>query len=291
MAENDRVVIGADGGGTRTRLRASGSFGVIDVEVGPANVTTDPEGALGSVREGVDRLAEAGALGVAAIAGAVAHVGLAGVTDAETAEWVRAALPFGTCRVTDDRVTALRGALGQRDGAIAHAGTGSFLGLQAGRVLRFSGGWGRVLGDEASGFWMVMEALRGTMAALDGTGPGSNLTAAFLEEFGGRSGIIALAQGAPPVRVAALAPRVTAAAEAGDAVALDILRDGAAHMERGLAAMGWTPALPLALTGGLGPVFGGYLSESTRAALVEPEGTPIDGAMALAQDLAAREKP
>lgn len=285
MAEDDRVLIGIDGGGTRTRLRAVGRFGVVDLEAGPANVTTDPDGAIRTLEEGLARLAEATGIGET-LKTCVAFVGLAGVTDAATAERVRAVLPFETCRVTDDRVTALRGALGDRDGAIAHAGTGSFLGLQAGGATRFSGGWGRVLGDEASGFWVAMEAMRGAMAAGDGVGPSSDLTMALLEEVGGRSGIIALAQDAPPDAVAALAPRVTAAAAAGDVVALGVLERGAAHLERGLSAMGWTPDTPLALTGGLGPVYADHLSEGARAALVTPEGAPIDGAMALAQDLA-----
>ena len=286
MTDNNRPIIAIDGGGTRTRLRMDWQGTITDVEAGPANVSTDADAALRSVLAGIDALAKRAGVADAELRRAVAHVGLAGVTSAGLAEHIRAGLPFALSNVTDDRPLALRGALGQGDGAVAHAGTGSFLGVQHGGGMRFAGGWGRVLGDEASAFWVVRRALSDGLSVADGLVGETALSRDLLAEFADAAGIIRFAQNSAPDDVAALAPRVVEAATGGDPMARKILHDGAAYLEHVLRRIGWQPDMPLVLTGGLGAHYAPYLSDDLRPALTAPKGTPIDGAMALARERA-----
>ncbi|HXJ77462.1 MAG TPA: BadF/BadG/BcrA/BcrD ATPase family protein [Candidatus Methylomirabilis sp.] len=95
-------------------------------------------------------------------------------------------------RVISDVEAAYLGALGERAGILLLAGTGSMaLGRDAlGRWAR-AGGWGPLLGDEGSAFWIGREWLRATMGS---TG------------FAQARRILAAPN--PVARIAALAPRV-----------------------------------------------------------------------------------
>lgn len=68
-------------------------------------------------------------------------------------------LNFENIRVTTDAMTALYGAFEGKDGIILISGTGSVLyGYTNGKIFRV-GGWGRVIGDEGSGYWIGRKAL------------------------------------------------------------------------------------------------------------------------------------
>jgi glucosamine kinase len=87
---------------------------------------------------------------------------------------------------------------------------------------------------------------------------------------------------AAPRELAAIAPRVVEFAAKGDAVALELMRLGAARidtMARALVSAGGTP---LALMGGLAQPMEPWLSAETRRHLVPPAGDALDGALRLA---------
>lgn len=279
-------VIAVDGGGTRCRLVLAAGSGRHAVEVGPANVTSDFDCAVAEIAAGLESLAKSAGMPMPALADVPAYVGLAGATDATVCARVAAALPLRRVRVEDDRRAALRGALGVRDGAIAHFGTGSFYGFQAGGNVRLAGGWGARLGDEGSAFWVGRTALSATLDAVDGLIAPSALTDALLARFDTPYGIVTHAAAASPAEIGALAQVVTAASADGDRVGREILTRGAEDIARVTEKLGWQPGMALCLTGGLGPVYRDYLSESLRNALVRPSAAPIDGAVELAQDFA-----
>ncbi|MDQ1493759.1 MAG: hypothetical protein QOG69_242 [Actinomycetota bacterium] len=76
--------------------------------------------------------------------------------------------------IADDTEIALLGAFGSAPGIVVIAGTGSnALGRDAdGRAARV-GGYGFLVGDEGSAYWIASQALRAALHSHDGTGPKS----------------------------------------------------------------------------------------------------------------------
>lgn len=278
--------IAVDGGGTRCRLALSSSEGEWRVEVGSANVSTDFDAALAEIRRGLNLLAAEAGVSADQIAAMPAYLGLAGVTGPQMAMAVRAALPFDRAQVEDDRAAALRGAIGDRDGFALHCGTGSFIAGRTGGRLRLVGGWGPVLGDPASAQWVGRQALARTLDVVDATAPASPLAHWALGRFGDAAGIVRFAASARPVEFGALAPEVTRRAAEGDRLAQAIMSDGARMMARDLRRLGWRQAVPICLTGGLGPAYADYLPLDMRAALTDPISDPMGGAIDLSQSFA-----
>lgn len=63
-------------------------------------------------------------------------------------------LGFKKIRIETDTMTGLYGAIGSGNGVILISGTGSVLFGKYGKNFFRVGGWGRILGDEGSGFWI-----------------------------------------------------------------------------------------------------------------------------------------
>jgi glucosamine kinase len=94
-----------------------------------------------------------------------------------------------------------------------------------------AGGWGPVLGDEGSGFWIGLEAVRMALTERDRSGVPSRLLGEIEREWGVKSlgELVALAnrrggpEGAAP-DFAGLAPVVARCAEEGDPLAISTLQ-------------------------------------------------------------------
>lgn len=163
----------------------------------------------------------------------VLSAGVSGLTEAEAdAGALRAALgePVRVL-LAHDSVTSYLGALGDRTGAVVAAGTGVVtLGVGRHRVARVDG-WGNIVGDAGSGYWLGREAFDAVMRAYDGRGPQTALTAIVREQWPHLdSAYIALQADEDRVaQVASLARRVADLAET-DAVAAAICRRGAAEL-------------------------------------------------------------
>lgn len=278
------LILAADGGGTKCRMVLCGEGLWHEIEVGAANVSSDFEGALAELSRGLTELA--GLAGVQDLTEVPAYLGLAGVKDAEIAARVADALPLSRVRVEEDRMPAVRGALGTAEGIVAHCGTGSFFAARIDGRLRFSGGWGWKLGDEASGFWLGRAALRQALAAEDGVQERSAFVVGLLQRFGGGSGLMAWASEARVDEIAGLAREVSSSAVDGDAVAVQVMQAGADVLAQEVQAIGWRSGLPLCLTGGVAVAYVPYLPGDLRAAVQPMKGKPIDGAVALARDFA-----
>lgn len=279
-------VIAVDGGGTQSRFVLLHAGKTFRVQGGPANVTTDLAGATEELTRGLTRLAESAGLRLENLRHWPAYLGLAGVTGPAVAARVAAALPLSRARIEDDRAAALEGALGGRDGAIAHCGTGSFLAMRRKGAVRVAGGWGPVLGDMASAHWLGRRVLALTLDAVDGLADHTPLSRRLLARYDGPSGVVAFARDARPDAFGALSPRVVKAAGNGDAIARQALSEGADHIAAALSGLGWHADMDLCLTGGLGPAYADYLPPGMAARVRPPRGNPLDGALALAQAFA-----
>lgn len=279
-------VLAIDGGGTRCRLAWATSDAVTSIETGPANVTTDFSGAVLQISEGLALLSKKTGVKSEDLTKAPAFVGLAGAVGHAMIDKLQAALSFRNARITDDRPAAVRGSLGTSDGAVAHCGTGSFLAAQTDGKMRFAGGWGPVLGDEASAQWVGRHALRIALECEDGLKAHSDMTRHLLSEHGGAAGVVQFARTASPTTFGLIAPRVTEMAEFNDVWALHVMQKGADYIAQSLMCLGWTTDWALCVTGGIGPHFLPYLPKDMQNAYTPPAGTPLEGAISLAQDFA-----
>lgn len=271
--------LGLDGGGTGCRAVLSDRDGRIlgRGEGGPANINSDRDGALEAIMDTARQ-----AMGERMANDVAACLGLAGANISGARDWLGPMLPFGRVRVVHDAVTAVAGALGEGDGIVAAIGTGSVFSRQIGRDVETIGGWGPVLGDEAGGAWMGKLLLTLTLRTQDGLVDATPLTLAVLDHLGGPQQIVGLARtasGAEFARVTRLMLEYP-----GDPVAERVLDAACDYVVQAITRLQGARDLPVTFTGGLGPIFADRLFDrwSQRPA----RGTPLDGALRLALDMA-----
>jgi N-acetylglucosamine kinase-like BadF-type ATPase len=254
-------VLGVDGGGTRTRAI------VLDAQGRPRG-----EGVAGSANyHAVGLLRAVGHLRAAAEAAVAAAgcqlpvrtawLGVAAVDRPEDHGRLEPHLrPLaGTVCLTNDAELVLGGLPG-RAGVALVAGTGSIaLGRDPAGTEARAGGWGHILGDEGSGYWIGRLALGAAVQAADGRGPATTLLGLVLGAWRLRSAseiYDRVYQGRGKAQVASVAPLVLEAARAGDHVARRIVRRAADELARVALVAGAqldfpVGCLPLALGGGL----------------------------------------
>lgn len=267
------LFVGVDGGGTHARAvvvdeagrelaRASGPAGLVDPR--------DP-GAAAQVVAGIVRDALRGA---GARSAAVLCCGLAGAGRGQQREAVRVALMLEHVAddviVIGDAAAAMADAFPAGSGLLIVAGTGSIAWARLhGDPVRV-GGWGQLLGDEGSGWAIGLGALRAVARAADRL-EHTALTELVLAHAGVRetSDLIAWSAEAPKAVIAALAPAVLRAADAGDDSAAALRTraiDDLVDLGVTACARAGLEAPMVALTGGLiGP--GGPLRAAVTAAL------------------------
>ncbi len=278
------LCVGIDGGGSgcRVAIHDRGGVRIAEASGGPANFTTDPEQTIANLSDAIARAAEG--LDENALRASQAHVGLAGVQTDTDATRVANALPFAHVTVTEDRMPALEGALGDRNGALAAIGTGSFLAIRTNGATRFFGGWGFQVGDQASGAWLGRNAVEACLLARDGLREDSPFTRGLFSRLGGEvTEVVAFASTAGARDFADLAPDVVDAAGNGDPIARTLMEKGAQYIDACLDAAHLEADDILCLMGGLGPHYADYLQPSHQVMLRDPEGTALDGALRLAR--------
>ncbi len=155
-------------------------------------------------------------------------VGMAGISSEGVRVWAEAALSTmvaGELVLTGDDEIALHAAFHEGPGVLVIAGTGSrVLGRCSNGMRVQAGGWGPMLGDEGSGQWIGVEAIRSALRARD-----RGLPSTLFKEISGvweaRSvgALIARANQQPRPDFAGLAETVAGCATRGDALAISVL--------------------------------------------------------------------
>lgn len=281
-------VIGIDGGGTACKVAAVIEGRRFEATVGPANVSSDFDGAMAAISNGLSAVAKNADVSLAKLLEVPAYLGLAGTTDKEMRFRVLREVPLVTARAGDDRRTTLTGALGRAEGAVLSVGTGSFVAAYVNRHTYIKGGHGFLVGDEASGAWLGRKLLQRCLHVLDRIEEPSPLVQRTIKGYNeSKSEISGFASEATPAEFAELAPGIVAAASEGDEFAKSLMVTGARYLERCLGAAKWNKDLPLCLMGGLGTGYRPFLSSAIVNSIIKPEGTALDGALTLAAEFAA----
>jgi N-acetylglucosamine kinase-like BadF-type ATPase len=294
-----RYVLGIDGGATKT-LAA-----VLDLRqrvlhlghAGPSN--EDAVGtrlAVKAVLDATDEALTGGGISHEQLAASVLAV--AGTDTASIDRHLHDTRPERWI-VVNDVVGAWATATGARPGVGAISGTGSnVFGVGAdGRTWR-AGGWGHLLGDEGSGYWLGAQSIVAALHDRDGSGPPTALSDASLEFFRSPS-IEALAASvytAPLTKgeVAAFAVETSRLAREGDVVARGLYARAAellgSQIRAVVANTGLTGAFPVGLIGSAfraGEVFVAPLTDAIRefapeALVFAVEMVPVGGSLLLA---------
>jgi N-acetylglucosamine kinase-like BadF-type ATPase len=301
-----RYVLGIDGGATKT-LAA-----VLDLQQrvlhlghgGPSN--EDAVGtrlAVKAILDATDQALAGASIAHAQLASAV--VAVAGTDtasidrhlhDTRANHWI----------VVNDVVGAWATATGAQPGVGAISGTGSnVFGVGrahspqdwAGRTWR-AGGWGHLLGDEGSGYWLGAQSIVAALHDRDGSGPPTALSDASLEFFRSPSveALAASVYTTPLTKgeVAAFAVETSRLAREGDVVARGLYARAAellgAQVRSVVANTGLTGAFPVGLIGSAfraGEVFTAPLTDAIRgfapeARVFAVEMAPVGGSLLLA---------
>ncbi|QDP97076.1 N-acetylglucosamine kinase [Microlunatus elymi] len=274
-----RLLIGADVGGTSTRVAVADRTGaVLTVARQPAGnpnavgVQTSAERIRAAIGDALRQ-----AQGFSAEAGVDAVVlGIAGFGTAieAGAEFLDAALPdeiaASTVRIVSDLAVGYASATPLPRGYVVIAGTGSGAAeIDRGEILARRGSWGWLLGDEGGGFWLGREAVRSALAEVERRQPYGALTRAVLDELkipsadpaDALAGLVRVPYLSRPVELAELAPIVTGLVDS-DPAATAICAGAVEHLTRLLLELQPRPGRPIVAAGSVlqtpGPISAGF---------------------------------
>jgi N-acetylglucosamine kinase-like BadF-type ATPase len=300
------LVLGIDGGGTRTRASiVDGDKVLSHGESGSIKrLRVGAEAAESNLRAVLkDVYAQAGVKGVRAACCGVASVSMPGIT-----EWITAVFnDFGValCDIVGDQVIALDAAFHGGPGILQIAGTGSnTIGRAPDGKQESAGGWSSHLGDEGSGYWIGLHSVRRALRAYDHEKP-----TRILEKVGETWGtpdlddLVNVGDGTPGPDFAALTPAINELAEAGDPVALDVLQQASEdlvefvllvreklhrkHAIEGEVPVAWTGSVIEKMRLVREPFFAGLRAAAPDMPIGREAVVSLDGALWRAKRLAA----
>lgn len=286
----DVLLLGVDGGGTRSRARLCALSGQVlgEATAGPANLRLGLEQSFNAVLDATAQVLHQAGLPSSHVRRIAACLALAGASEPTSlAEAQAHAHPFRKVLVTTDAHAACLGAHGGRDGGVVVVGTGAIgWAIIKGCTFRV-GGWGMPISDEGSGAWLGGEVLRRVLWALDGRVAWTGLLRSVAAGFGhDPHAIVRWTQTASPRDFAALAPLVFAHAGQSDMAAAELLTLAAGHIDALAQRLLEAGATRLAMVGGCAPFLAPWISGETKSHLVEPAGDAMSGAINLARSAA-----
>lgn len=242
-----RRVIGVDGGGSKTIALLADRRGKIlgSANAGPSSYhILGPEGAAANIADAISPLLVSTATNRKPVQVVVGVAGARRTQDRQRLTQVLMQKLQQTAEVyiTTDAHIALVGAVGGNYGVAINAGTGAIaVGLNMNGQFARADGWGYVLGDEGSGYWIGMEATKATLRAYDGRGEHTVLEKMVIEHYGIErlSDLVEETRQhrLPPSKVSKLVPRVFQAAEMEDEVAINILAEAGRRLGRSVRSV------------------------------------------------------
>ncbi|PGH77971.1 ATPase [Bacillus thuringiensis] len=228
-------IIGVDGGGTKTEAVAYDLNGkkICEGKAGYGNLLINEKQAIINIIDAIKQClvtlknedCQYICLGLA---------GYGGVKDTEgitSALYATFNIPF---TIVNDGVIAHAALLKGKDGILTISGTGSVsIGVKNG-VEKMAGGWGHILGDEGSGYWIAMQAFI-KMTQEDDEGLNyDNLTKLILTKLGYQS-VLELKKfiySSTKAEIASFVPVIVQQAEAGNDFSQNILKQAGYHLAK-----------------------------------------------------------
>lgn len=285
--DNDNLYLGIDGGGTKCRaVIVSESGQTLGVgNGGPANPYHGVERALESIAKATDNALDDAGLERAVKSQLIAGLGLAGVNVPSLFQVVNQwHHPFKVQFLTTDLHIACIAAHQQDNGAVIVSGTGSCGFSHVDGTTLSLGAHGFPCGDGGSGAWIGLECIKAVLLDSDELGPKTVLTELVAEQLQARGiMIVDRLNGAKSSDYAKFAPLVFTAAEADDAVALAIVREGADYLSA-MAQRLWSIKPPrMSMLGGVSQRIIDWMDKDIAARMSVPLSQPEFGAVRYAR--------
>jgi glucosamine kinase len=286
-------LVGVDGGGSGTRalVQRVGGARVGSGTAGPSALGQGVAQAWRNIEAAIRAAFDEAGLPLPPWQRCALAAGLSGVSHAPLRDAFLAADPgLARLEAQSDGFAMLMGAHGGKPGAILIAGTGSIAeALRADGSRATVGGWGFPVGDEGSGAWLGLHAVRHGQAALDGranAGPlarrvwmGCGDDRETLQAWCARAGQYAYAQLA----------RAVFDTEASDPVAAALLQRAVQALEALALAIDPRGRLPLAASGSIAERLAPRMRPALRGRLVPAQDSAMAGALLLIRQALARE--
>jgi N-acetylglucosamine kinase len=231
-------VLGIDAGGTKTVCLLADEHGTVIAESRRGGANLQAVGELEVEKVLNDVMEEA--IGDHDVRPAAICLGIAGVDRPDDSAVVKSIMKRigykARVLVVNDALVALEAGAPAQPGVVVISGTGSIsYGRNADGEAARSGGWGYVLGDEGSGYWIGRAALRAVLRQSDHRGPETMLSTLLLEHFDIQRAQELIHEvyhtNLKPSAIGSLAQCVQQAFTQGDPVAIGILRGAADELE------------------------------------------------------------
>lgn len=303
-----RYFIGIDGGGTKTAFLCVDAHGTVVGETTCSTVhvmQVCDEEAVRVLKQGIHAVLPEAAAGqelfiCAGFGGYGKHAGMR-----KRIEDICAA-SFGDLNasvqvsIKSDAEIALYGALNGADGILVIAGTGAIGFAKVEQQLKRCGGWGYLLGDEGSAYWMGKELLEVFCRQSDGRLEKTRLHDLVCAHFGIKDSyelIPLITQTHDRTTIASLAKLVFTLAQQREPAALEIYDRAARHLADivHVLAKNYPDGCSVSYAGGVWNAgtyifapFARYLDE--KLTLAAPAHPPVYGAYLLAKKMSGEEK-
>ncbi len=293
LASDDKsqaLYLGIDGGGSKCKaIVVDENNTILGTGIaGPSNPLHGFEQATNNIAKSA-RLAliDAG-LSDLPLSSIKAGVGLAGVNlpalYTEMNDWMH---PFKEMYLATDLLIACLGAHDGQDGAVMITGTGSCGFVHIDGVSKIVGAHGFPHGDQGSGAWIGLQAVKQVLLSLDELIEETSLIQTLLEflEVKDELQLVEKIVGRPAAFYAQMAGFVFQAANQGDSVAKAIIEEGANYISRVARQLMKKQPPRISLIGGLTPLLTPWLDDDVQAMLSTPIHPPEIGAVIFAKQL------
>lgn len=286
----DDVIIGIDGGGSKVLVALAEKSGrILHVSRAAGVNPMDNQGWKAELYRSIAPFL--GRANLVAVAAALPAYGEVAELSRLQENAIREAFPSTKTLVLNDVDAAHLGALAGRDGTLILSGTGSMAWARnsAGVACR-SGGWGDIIGDEGSSYWIGRLALNLVSQSLDGRSSPTLLASMLLDhlqidpdEAMNGLGRWASSLARPRSSIAALSRLVDRAASEGDRAAMGLLEQAADELAKHFRAVASHCHSDADWTYAGGTFSSGLLLEALERRVgrpaKEPQLPPIGGAL------------
>lgn len=284
---NEQFYVGIDAGGTQCRACLYNYKGteIAHSISGPANVFSDFDTAIANINLSIERVLEQASRKIHPTNLHIC-VGSAGAqVDGVQQSFSELSHNYASFFLISDLHAACIGANGGSDCSLIIVGTGSSLASYENQNVKQFGGHGLFLGDEASGAFIGLTAIKSTLQYFDGLHNDKVFSDAISAAISCSEAkqIVEHWTRKPAAEYAALLPVVKGLADDGNETALELIAAGLSYLQTVIVGNALHKKAPLYMLGGLSDMYIDDLEKNLQVNIDAPKYSPEYGAFLYAK--------